>query len=342
MYENKSFNRNPANHALYHALMKALIDDENAMDKGVSYIGKKTKRRRTKESESSKKTSTTKETSKGKALKKSSKTGKSASAKEPVEEPIIEVVMDDAVHTAGEDVVRDDEQPQDTSEPKINKTPNQDWFKQPPRPPTPDSEWNKRQVVLDQPEQSWFNQMVSATNGPLTFNDLMATLIEFSKSEKPKKNNESTRGNKRSYNGMMTHEISIVVKKANVDAHGFVVHGVLSGLLIFAGTTLFMIGFNREQEGIKGYGYREEVVVLFCKLTMLHSKELASPKQTALELDYFGATANELDIRIDNEEKLGEDASKQGRIDDADAEATFIDETLNDARNKNNNISNNN
>ncbi|GJU55885.1 hypothetical protein Tco_1229599 [Tanacetum coccineum] len=44
----------------------------------------------------------------------------------------------------------------------------------------------------------------------------------------------------------------------------------------------------------------------------------------------------------DNEESLGEDASKQGRIDDADAEVTFIDETLNDARNKNNKISNNN
>ncbi|GJS38386.1 hypothetical protein Tco_0563429 [Tanacetum coccineum] len=43
----------------------------------------------------------------------------------------------------------------------------------------------------------------------------------------------------------------------------------------------------------------------------------------------------------DNEKKsLGEDASKQGRIDDADAEVTFIDETLNDARNKNNKISN--
>ncbi|GJT66024.1 hypothetical protein Tco_1017504 [Tanacetum coccineum] len=42
----------------------------------------------------------------------------------------------------------------------------------------------------------------------------------------------------------------------------------------------------------------------------------------------------------DNEESLGEDASKQGRIDDADAEVTFIDETLNDARNKNNKISN--
>nr|GEZ26602.1 copia protein [Tanacetum cinerariifolium] len=42
-----------------------------------------------------------------------------------------------------------------------------------------------------------------------------------------------------------------------------------------------------------------------------------------------------------NEESLGEDASKQGRIGDADAEVTFIDETSNDARNKNNKISNN-
>ncbi|GKE88941.1 hypothetical protein Tco_1566416, partial [Tanacetum coccineum] len=83
---------------------------------------------------------------------KSSKTGKSATAKEPVEEPIAEVVMDDAVNTAGEDVVRDDDQSQDTSEPKTNNTPNQDWFKQSPRPPTPDSECNKCQVVLDQPK----------------------------------------------------------------------------------------------------------------------------------------------------------------------------------------------
>nr|GEU76465.1 hypothetical protein [Tanacetum cinerariifolium]GEU81708.1 hypothetical protein [Tanacetum cinerariifolium] len=182
---------------------ETLIEDENAMDKGVADIvknykrqhddddddedpsagpnqGKKTKRRRTKELDYSKKTSTTKETSKGKAPTKSSKTGKFASAKEPVEEPIAKVVMDDAVNTAGEDVVRDDDQPQDTLEPKTNKTPNQDWFKQPPKPPTLDPEWNKHQVILDQPEQPWFNQMVSATKDPLTFNDLMATLIDFS------------------------------------------------------------------------------------------------------------------------------------------------------------------
>nr|GEX11921.1 hypothetical protein [Tanacetum cinerariifolium] len=105
---------------------KTLIEDENAMDKGVIDTiknhrrkhdddddddddnddedppvgpnqGKKTKMRRTKESESSKKPSSTKETPKGKAPSKGSKTGKSTSTKEPVKEPIIELVMHDAV-----------------------------------------------------------------------------------------------------------------------------------------------------------------------------------------------------------------------------------------------------
>ncbi|GJW30903.1 hypothetical protein Tco_0047778 [Tanacetum coccineum] len=116
MHANKSFNINPTNHRLYHALMEALIEDENAMDKGVTDT----------------KPSITKETLKGKTPSKGSKTGKSASVKEPVEEPIAEVIIDD--------VVRDDDQPQDTSEPKTSKTLNPEWFKQPPRPPTPDPE----------------------------------------------------------------------------------------------------------------------------------------------------------------------------------------------------------
>ncbi|GKD25252.1 hypothetical protein Tco_1231466, partial [Tanacetum coccineum] len=201
MHANKSFNRNPANHRLYHALIEALIKNENAMDKGVADTvqdhkrnhddednddedppdrpnqGKQIKRRRTKEPESSKKPSTTNETPKGKAPSKGSKTGKFASVKEPVEEPTTEVVMDDA----GDDVVCDDDKPQDTSEPKTAKTLNPEWFTQPLRPLTLDLEWNKRQVVLDQPKQPWFNQMVSAIEDPLTFNDLMATLIDFSK-----------------------------------------------------------------------------------------------------------------------------------------------------------------
>ncbi|GJX70953.1 hypothetical protein Tco_0308124 [Tanacetum coccineum] len=41
MNEKRSF---PANHALYHALMEALIEDENAMDKGFADTVKKHKR----------------------------------------------------------------------------------------------------------------------------------------------------------------------------------------------------------------------------------------------------------------------------------------------------------
>nr|GEW77785.1 hypothetical protein [Tanacetum cinerariifolium] len=166
MHANKSFNRNLANHRLYHALMEELIEDENALDKEVADTvqdykrkhdddddddedppagpnqGKKTKRRITKESESSKKPSTTKETPKGNAPSKGSKTGKPGPAKEPVEEPIVEVVMDDV----GDDVIHDDDQPQDSFKPKTTKTLNLNWFTQPPKPATPDPKWNKRQL----------------------------------------------------------------------------------------------------------------------------------------------------------------------------------------------------
>ncbi|GJT03183.1 hypothetical protein Tco_0824352 [Tanacetum coccineum] len=65
--------------------------------------------------------------------------------------------------------------------------------------------------------------------------------------------------------------------------------------------------------------------------------------QLRVELAIPGQTATEFKNHLsDDEESLCEDASKQGRIDDADAEVTFIDETLNDARNKNNKISNSN
>ncbi|GJU87668.1 hypothetical protein Tco_1295214 [Tanacetum coccineum] len=210
MHENKSFNRNPANHALYHALMEALIEDENAMHKGVADTvknhkrqhdddddpsarpnqGNKTNRRRTKESESSKKPSTTKETSKGKASSKISKTGKSATAKELIEEPTAEVEMDDAVNTPTEYVIHDSNHRHDDSTQAKDKALFQDWFKQPLRPPTPDPKWNKHQVVLDQPEQPWFNQMVSVAKDPLTFDNLIATPIDFFNSIKLEYNME--------------------------------------------------------------------------------------------------------------------------------------------------------
>ncbi|GKD40787.1 hypothetical protein Tco_1260994, partial [Tanacetum coccineum] len=177
MHENKSFNRNPANHALYHALMEALIEDENAMDKGVADTVKNYKRQHDDDDDDDEDPSAGPK----QAPSKSSKTSKSATAKEPIEEPTAEVEMDVAVNTAAKDVVHDANQPQNDYTQAKDKAPMQDWFKQPPGPPTLDPEWNKRQVVIDQPEQPWLNQMVSAAKDPLTFDDLMATLIDFSK-----------------------------------------------------------------------------------------------------------------------------------------------------------------
>nr|GEX71743.1 hypothetical protein [Tanacetum cinerariifolium] len=45
MHENKSFNKNHANHRLYHTLMEPLIKDENSMDKGVADTIKDHKRK---------------------------------------------------------------------------------------------------------------------------------------------------------------------------------------------------------------------------------------------------------------------------------------------------------
>ncbi|GKC01249.1 hypothetical protein Tco_0987385 [Tanacetum coccineum] len=149
MHANKSFNRNPANHRLYHSLMEALVKDENAMDNGVadtikdhkrknyddeepsagSNQGKTIKRRKTKDLKSSKKPSTTKETSKGKAPSKNSKTGKTAAIEKSVKEPIAEVEMDDLVNIEAEDVVFNVDQPHDNSTHAKDKVSKQDWFK---------------------------------------------------------------------------------------------------------------------------------------------------------------------------------------------------------------------
>ncbi|GJX45530.1 hypothetical protein Tco_0262206 [Tanacetum coccineum] len=94
--------------------------------------GKKTKRRRTNESELSKKSST----SQGNSSPKTSKSDKPVHVEESSVVPTEEVIMD----AANDNVVIDVDQPQDDSEPKIDKDPKNDWFKQPPRLPTLDPE----------------------------------------------------------------------------------------------------------------------------------------------------------------------------------------------------------
>ncbi|GKB20577.1 hypothetical protein Tco_0854500 [Tanacetum coccineum] len=51
----------------------------------------------------------------------------------------------------------------------------------PPPPETLNPEWNKDQTVDDGLKQPWFNDLVYAKKDPLTFDELMATPIDFSK-----------------------------------------------------------------------------------------------------------------------------------------------------------------
>ncbi|GJU52018.1 hypothetical protein Tco_1221573 [Tanacetum coccineum] len=84
--------------------------------------GKKTKRSRTKESEPSKKSSTSKESSKGKSPAKTFKSGKSMTAKGPVEEPVIDIARNDIEQTV-DDVANDADQPPNDSTQTKDKYP---------------------------------------------------------------------------------------------------------------------------------------------------------------------------------------------------------------------------
>ncbi|GJZ43096.1 hypothetical protein Tco_0590351, partial [Tanacetum coccineum] len=198
MHKNKSANRNPANYRLYHALMETLIEDENAMDKEVantvrdhkrkhddddddddddegppagSNQGKSTKRRRTRESESTKKPSTTKESSKDKDPKVGSKTGKSAPAKNPVEEPTDKVMVDEQYT---EDIPISDEghvsDPEDTDNAHMPKIPDTTtWFRpilEEERPASPEPEWVIPLIDLPEADNNWANTFAKAHQDP--------------------------------------------------------------------------------------------------------------------------------------------------------------------------------
>nr|GEZ54331.1 zinc finger, CCHC-type [Tanacetum cinerariifolium] len=100
-------------------------DDDDEDPSAGSNQDKITNRIRSKESELSKKPPTTKETPKGRAPSKGFKTGKTATTGEPIEEPIVVVVMDDPMNTAAEDVGFDADQPYDDSTQAKDKVPKQ-------------------------------------------------------------------------------------------------------------------------------------------------------------------------------------------------------------------------
>nr|GEU86116.1 hypothetical protein [Tanacetum cinerariifolium] len=114
--------------------------------------------------------------SKGKTPPKTSKTDKSVTAKELVEEPVHEVAMD-VEEPILDDVVNDANQPQHDVDPKNDKS---TWFKQSPKPKTPDYNGTKTKVLM-MDRMTWFNDLVNVEKDSLTFDELMATPIDFTK-----------------------------------------------------------------------------------------------------------------------------------------------------------------
>ncbi|GJS32807.1 hypothetical protein Tco_0531189 [Tanacetum coccineum] len=150
MMASKSYEKHLAHKELYDALIQSLFVDEDDMDKAAADV----KKRPRKDTQPSKKSSTSKESSKGKTPPKTSKFGKSLIAKELDVEHVHDMSMNVEENNVDE-MCNANEQP--------------------------DGEWNKCQVVDDQPEQTWFNDLVSDQKDPLTFYKLMDTPFDFSK-----------------------------------------------------------------------------------------------------------------------------------------------------------------
>nr|GEZ98477.1 hypothetical protein [Tanacetum cinerariifolium] len=161
MTKSKSFNKSPKQRALYHALMKSILKDEDAMDEGVANKLKKRKQddadkdegpfarsdrglkrqKTSKDTEPSKKAKST-ESSKYISKSQPKSTGKSA------EETVLEAEDTQGLQNQGQDMGNTDDQP------NVKASPKHDWFKKPKRPPTPDSNWNVKKSVDFRPPQT--------------------------------------------------------------------------------------------------------------------------------------------------------------------------------------------
>ncbi|GJS16891.1 hypothetical protein Tco_0411363 [Tanacetum coccineum] len=178
MHKNKSANRNPANYRLYHALMEALNKDENAMDRkcrhgppaGSTRVSHKEKKKK-KSLSRSEAIHQPKKSSKGKDPKVGSKTGKSAPAKDPVEEPTEKVIMDEL---PTEDIPISDEghvsDPEDTDNAHMPKIPDTTtWFRpilEEERPASPKPEWVIPPIDLPEADNNWANAFAKAHQDP--------------------------------------------------------------------------------------------------------------------------------------------------------------------------------
>ncbi|GJX99676.1 hypothetical protein Tco_0356695 [Tanacetum coccineum] len=170
MTKSKSFYKSPKHKALSHALMESILEDEDAMDKGVASELKKRKPNDADKDEGptvgSDRGLKRQRISKGlKPLRRHSDYAKHDDAKFDN----TDIPMDQ-----GEDLGKTDEQPKD------EVVPNNDWYKKSRSDTSPDLEWNEGKLVYDGIEQCWLNDLAKSTKPPLTFDELMHSPIDFS------------------------------------------------------------------------------------------------------------------------------------------------------------------
>ncbi|GKA86385.1 hypothetical protein Tco_0808096 [Tanacetum coccineum] len=140
----------------------------------TSFSEFETKRRRSGKEESSKeatqKESKSTSSSKGASRSQPKSSGKSAQAEEhgpsvdDLEEPLHQEF------NTGNDEVSPVREVKDVDERLWNPSGSQ----------TPDSEWNKTKIVDDRPPQSWMTQLAQASGTQSSFNEFLATPIDFS------------------------------------------------------------------------------------------------------------------------------------------------------------------
>ncbi|GJU31636.1 hypothetical protein Tco_1175225 [Tanacetum coccineum] len=141
--------------------------DDDEKDEGLSAgsnPGKEMKKQKSsKESDSSKKTSTPKDSSKGTSPSQTSKPGKTKTTQEAPEEPSFEMGTNTAEQPSSDpnvenpSPVADVDQPTPADDPTevINK---KKWFEESSSSEPQDPDWNSAKMINDEQEQQWFNQ----------------------------------------------------------------------------------------------------------------------------------------------------------------------------------------
>ncbi|GJV41193.1 hypothetical protein Tco_1419633 [Tanacetum coccineum] len=176
MHKNKSANRNPANYRLYHALIEALIEDENAIDNEVADKDESTKRRRHDSSASGSAQPPSKDYEQSTKNKLDSN---ASAAQQPLAhtssawqitdtrdtplDPSIQRSDHQSEQSSDDNTITDEghvSDPEDTDNVHIPKVPAPTWFKPIPeeeRPATPELEWTIHSNDYPEPENNWAN-----------------------------------------------------------------------------------------------------------------------------------------------------------------------------------------